>query len=239
MYTYIEILGKNKMNTSFPTPVVDNANMFQDNFLMYEGSGMYNTADAIVGHIKSQQTTERSGSDCTSQDGGSRDDSSDDTGDGEDGAHKNRQMNTQAHNLSSIKPSTAASVSSTSRYTLSSATASNKRKRGSSKSVTEDQKVIRRDRNREHAKQSRLRKKSILQSLQSSLEVLQRQNDKLRLAISEKVTGLDQIMKVKVNNQNVFHCENNESRETFVRESQRRFLARVENDVDLIFRLLN
>ena len=42
------------------------------------------------------------------------------------------------------------------------------------------QKVERRDRNREHAQKSRLRKKSVLKSLQLSLEALHDQNTQLR-----------------------------------------------------------
>ena len=49
--------------------------------------------------------------------------------------------------------------------------------------MTEEQKVERRERNREHAKRSRVRKKFLLESLQKSVNALQEENDKLRGAI--------------------------------------------------------
>ena len=54
---------------------------------------------------------------------------------------------------------------------------------GSSK----DKKDLRRERNREHAKRSRVRKKFLLESLQQSVNALQFENDKLRTAIREKL----------------------------------------------------
>merc|ERR1711988_1869536 len=107
-----------------------------------------------------------------------------------------------------------------------------KKKRGLSKSVTEDQKVERRDRNREHAKRSRLRKKSMLKSLQSSLEASQRQNTKLKMAITDKVQNAEQIMKKEINNIHTMHCPIGQSHESLLEESQRKFLVRVEADVD-------
>lgn len=62
-----------------------------------------------------------------------------------------------------------------------------KRKSGSSKSadrkMSEQQKVERRERNREHAKRSRIRKKFLLESLQQSVTLLKDENEKLRQAI--------------------------------------------------------
>lgn len=45
--------------------------------------------------------------------------------------------------------------------------------------------MISRERNREHAKRSRVRKKFLLESLQHSVRALEEENDKLRLAIKE------------------------------------------------------
>ncbi len=53
----------------------------------------------------------------------------------------------------------------------------------SNRRMTEEQKVERRERNREHAKRSRVRKKFLLESLQKSVNALQEENDKLRSAI--------------------------------------------------------
>jgi PAS domain S-box-containing protein len=52
-----------------------------------------------------------------------------------------------------------------------------------SKAVSEKQKVWRREKNREHAKQSRIRKKLYQESLQKKMALLKDQNDKLRQAI--------------------------------------------------------
>ena len=53
--------------------------------------------------------------------------------------------------------------------------------------MTEAQRDERRERNREHAKRSRVRKKFLLESLQQSVNALQFENDKLRTAIREKL----------------------------------------------------
>ena len=63
----------------------------------------------------------------------------------------------------------------------------NSRARGPQRSMTEEQKVERRERNREHAKRSRVRKKFLLESLQQSVNVLRGENEKLRSAIREHV----------------------------------------------------
>ena len=60
-----------------------------------------------------------------------------------------------------------------------------KRGRGQLRSMTEEQKVERRERNREHAKRSRVRKKFLLESLQHSVSALRGENDKLRSSIRE------------------------------------------------------
>ena len=53
--------------------------------------------------------------------------------------------------------------------------------------MTEAQRDERRERNREHAKRSRVRKKFLLESLQQSVNALQFENDKLRGAIRDKL----------------------------------------------------
>mmetsp|Transcript_25720 Transcript_25720/g.28419 ORF Transcript_25720/g.28419 Transcript_25720/m.28419 type:complete len:383 (+) Transcript_25720:98-1246(+) len=61
-----------------------------------------------------------------------------------------------------------------------------KRKAGSKSSdrkMSAQQKVERRERNREHAKRSRIRKKFLLESLQQSVTLLKDENEKLRSAI--------------------------------------------------------
>lgn len=67
------------------------------------------------------------------------------------------------------------------------AAAKSKRSRTSAREMTEQQKDERRERNREHAKRSRVRKKFLLESLQQSVNALQYENDKLRVAIREKM----------------------------------------------------
>ena len=94
-----------------------------------------------------------------------------------------------------------------------------------------------RDRNREHAKRSRLRKKSMLKSLQASLEALQRQNSKLRSAIKENVENSDQLISnyfLEANRKILME----ESPDSLVR-AQHNFLTRVNSDLELITTLLN
>jgi PAS domain S-box-containing protein len=57
------------------------------------------------------------------------------------------------------------------------------KREGEGKIVNEKQKVWRREKNREHAKQSRIRKKLFEDSLQKKKEILKNQNEKLREAI--------------------------------------------------------
>eukprot|EP00546_Thalassionema_frauenfeldii_P007107 CAMPEP_0178926342 /NCGR_PEP_ID=MMETSP0786-20121207/18477_1 /TAXON_ID=186022 /ORGANISM="Thalassionema frauenfeldii, Strain CCMP 1798" /LENGTH=387 /DNA_ID=CAMNT_0020601449 /DNA_START=63 /DNA_END=1226 /DNA_ORIENTATION=- len=62
-----------------------------------------------------------------------------------------------------------------------------KKRKGGSKSadrkMSEQQKVERRERNREHAKRSRIRKKFLLESLQQSVALLKDENEKLRSSL--------------------------------------------------------
>nr|AML76369.1 putative LOV domain-containing protein [Ishige okamurae] len=57
----------------------------------------------------------------------------------------------------------------------------------SSKDLTEEQRIERRERNREHAKRSRVRKKFLLDSLQRSVDALQVENDSLKGSIVESL----------------------------------------------------
>lgn len=59
-----------------------------------------------------------------------------------------------------------------------------RRQRPGERSMSDKQKVERRERNREHAKRSRIRKKFLLESLQQSVALLKGENDKLRNAIT-------------------------------------------------------
>jgi len=58
---------------------------------------------------------------------------------------------------------------------------------GDSGDLTDKQKLERRERNREHAKRSRLRKKFLLESLQEQIHGLQEQMDKLKQALKDEV----------------------------------------------------
>jgi PAS domain-containing protein len=58
---------------------------------------------------------------------------------------------------------------------------------GSSKELTEEQRIERRERNREHAKRSRLRKKFLLESLQEQIHGLEEQIDGLKGALKQEV----------------------------------------------------
>jgi PAS domain S-box-containing protein len=53
----------------------------------------------------------------------------------------------------------------------------------SDRKMSEQQKVERRERNREHAKRSRIRKKFLLESLQQSVSLLKEENEKLKTSI--------------------------------------------------------
>lgn len=57
-------------------------------------------------------------------------------------------------------------------------------------SLTEQQKLERRERNREHAKRSRIRKKVLLDLLQDQLAALRRENVKLRRVIDSKIPSM-------------------------------------------------
>lgn len=60
-----------------------------------------------------------------------------------------------------------------------------KKKKDRSSKMSEQQKVDRRERNREHAKRSRIRKKFLLESLQQSVALLKEENEKLRNSIRQ------------------------------------------------------
>jgi len=60
-----------------------------------------------------------------------------------------------------------------------------KSSRSGDRKMSEQQKVERRERNREHAKRSRIRKKFLLESLQQSVALLKEENEKLRDSIRE------------------------------------------------------
>ena len=62
-----------------------------------------------------------------------------------------------------------------------------KRQRGLHKNMSEEQKVERRERNREHAKRSRVRKKFLLESLQQSVHALQEENEKLKSSLRDHI----------------------------------------------------
>jgi len=62
-----------------------------------------------------------------------------------------------------------------------------KRQRGLHKNMSEEQKIERRERNREHAKRSRVRKKFLLESLQQSVHALQEENEKLKASLREHI----------------------------------------------------
>lgn len=62
---------------------------------------------------------------------------------------------------------------------------SKKGSRGSTRGMSDQQKSERRERNREHAKRSRIRKKFLLESLQQSVALLKEENEKLKGAIAD------------------------------------------------------
>ena len=163
-----------------------------DDFLLYDGCDMHSADDGPLikterGEGRGRHITEKSGSDCTSLDGGSRDDSTDEGGDDvptlrhPKGASNNTPLVSDRHLVNGVISSVLSipsdgiievnynvnngdvnnsnGDSANTKYMVS---GNDKKKRSLTKSVTEDQKVERRDRNREHAKRSRLRKKSML-----------------------------------------------------------------------------
>jgi len=72
-------------------------------------------------------------------------------------------------------------------YALSSSSSKKKSSRSNERKMSEQQKNERRERNREHAKRSRIRKKFLLESLQQSVALLKEENDKLRDSIRTHV----------------------------------------------------
>lgn len=119
---------------------------------------------------------------------------------------------------------------------LASSNGSKKRIRNT-KNISEDQKVERRDRNREHAKRSRLRKKSMLKTLQTSLEHLQGENSRLRQVLRENVENADKLIAnyFKDMSQSFIVSDSKEA----LQRSQQQFLVRVNSDLELITNLLN
>ena len=82
----------------------------------------------------------------------------------------------------------------------------------------------------------------MLRSLQSSLEALQRQNSKLRLAIQENVYDSEKMMNVEQKYIAKYYLPNSRAGNPLdfsLLESQRKFIVRVESDVDLISTLLH
>jgi PAS domain S-box-containing protein len=69
------------------------------------------------------------------------------------------------------------------RHHLQYAVPKKKSSRSSDRKMSEQQKSERRERNREHAKRSRIRKKFLLESLQQSVALLKEENEKLRDSI--------------------------------------------------------
>lgn len=69
------------------------------------------------------------------------------------------------------------------RHHLQYAMPKKKSSRSADRKMSEQQKVERRERNREHAKRSRIRKKFLLESLQQSVALLKEENEKLRGSI--------------------------------------------------------
>lgn len=64
-----------------------------------------------------------------------------------------------------------------------------RRRRPDPRDLTEEQRVERRERNREHAKRSRIRKKFLLESLQDQLAGLREVNTNLRKLIRTELPG--------------------------------------------------
>lgn len=64
----------------------------------------------------------------------------------------------------------------------------------SGRNMSEQQKLERRERNREHAKRSRVRKKFLLESLQKSVTALQDENDRLRSAIKDNCEDAKELL---------------------------------------------
>lgn len=90
----------------------------------------------------------------------------------------------QRHHMQFVAPAHTSTNSKSAKST--------KRSRGSSalaaeRKMNDRQKVERRERNREHAKRSRIRKKFLLESLQQSVALLKEENEKLRTSITQEL----------------------------------------------------
>eukprot|EP00550_Attheya_septentrionalis_P010347 CAMPEP_0198281146 /NCGR_PEP_ID=MMETSP1449-20131203/1124_1 /TAXON_ID=420275 /ORGANISM="Attheya septentrionalis, Strain CCMP2084" /LENGTH=518 /DNA_ID=CAMNT_0043976785 /DNA_START=346 /DNA_END=1902 /DNA_ORIENTATION=+ len=95
----------------------------------------------------------------------------------------------QRHHMQFVAPALPNNTNSNSNSKSSKTT---KRSRGSSalaaeRKMNDRQKVERRERNREHAKRSRIRKKFLLESLQQSVALLKEENEKLRTSITQEL----------------------------------------------------
>jgi len=73
------------------------------------------------------------------------------------------------------------------RHHLQYAAPKRKRSSRSDRKMSEQQKSDRRERNREHAKRSRIRKKFLLESLQQSVSLLKEENDKLKSSVKTRL----------------------------------------------------
>ena len=132
---------------------------------------------------------------------------------------------------------------------------SSSKKRQRQTRVSIEQKDERRYRNRESAKRSRLRKKSILKSLQSSVEALISQNKKLRTVIKKNVVDADEViasyivreeMNIVQDAENAIadYLARKEMKSNFLADeslvkSQHSFLSRVNTSPDLMSNLLD
>ncbi|GMI41008.1 hypothetical protein TrCOL_g10574 [Triparma columacea] len=92
--------------------------------------------------------------------------------------------NQRSSQLGFVAPINSAPPQTTTSSTGSGSGRGKKRSRPQERKMSEQQRVERRERNREHAKRSRIRKKFLLESLQQTVALLREENDKLRNAIT-------------------------------------------------------
>ncbi|GMI31565.1 hypothetical protein TrCOL_g1859 [Triparma columacea] len=88
--------------------------------------------------------------------------------------------NQRSSQLGFVAPIISAPPQTTTSSTGSGSGRGKKRSRPQEREMSEQQRVERRERNREHAKRSRIRKKFLLESLQQTVALLREENDKLR-----------------------------------------------------------
>jgi len=101
-----------------------------------------------------------------------------------DNSKPSTTMGTAAYGVPSTNP-VPYKKSPQERHHLQYALPKKSKSRGSTRGMSEQQKVERRERNREHAKRSRIRKKFLLESLQQSVALLKEENDKLKSSIAD------------------------------------------------------